>query len=75
MTWDPDKLRTDLKPLWLRSRFYILIIFSTLILLAILFRVNSGEYIPENTIPAVLSLLNSVAAYIVSRRKTGRSHL
>ncbi len=71
MTRDTDKLRTVLKPLWLRFRFYILIIFSTLILLAILFRVSSGEYIPENTIPAFLSLLNSVTAYVVSRRKQG----
>ncbi len=71
MKWNPDQLVSVLKPLWLRFRFYILILLATSVLLSILIQINGGEYIPENTIPAGLSLLNALVAYAVSKKKQG----
>ncbi len=55
----------------MKTRFYIIIILVTAILLGVLIRLNHAEYLFENSIPALLSLANAVTAYVISKHKQG----
>ncbi len=55
--------------LWQKLRFYIITLFLTAILLLIIILINHAGYIKENVIAAVISLLNTLSAYIVAHRK------
>ncbi|MEA2077885.1 MAG: hypothetical protein U9O95_07700 [Candidatus Marinimicrobia bacterium] len=58
-------------PLWVKLRFYVLIFLSTALILLLLIKLNHAEYILENTLPAGISLLNAVIAYIITKREQG----
>ena len=72
MSERPDNFLSTINFLWQRYRFYIVIITATAALLAIIIAVNKAQYIPENLIPAGLSLCNAVIAYVVSKKKQGK---
>ncbi len=58
-------------PLWIKLRFYVLILFASIALIIILLLLNHGEKLPEVLIPAGISLVNALTAYIISKRKQG----
>ncbi|MBW6458556.1 MAG: hypothetical protein K0B52_05265 [FCB group bacterium] len=55
----------------IRFRFYIIMIAATSVLLLFIVWLNKAAYLPENIIPAILSLANAVLAYAVSKREQG----
>ena len=58
-------------PLWVKLRFYILILLSTALILLLIINLDNAEHLVENILPAGISLTNAVIAYIVSKRKQG----
>lgn len=58
-------------PLWVKVRFYVLILLSTAILLTVLLSLSKGEKLPETLIPAGISLTNAILAYVISKREQG----
>ncbi|MEA3391561.1 MAG: hypothetical protein U9Q91_01135 [Candidatus Marinimicrobia bacterium] len=58
-------------PLWVKLRFYILILLSTALILLLIISLDNAEHLMENILPAGISLTNAVIAYIVSKHKQG----
>jgi hypothetical protein len=56
------------QPLWIRIRFYVLIILATVLLLAILIILNKGSHLKENIYPALISLANAISAYSIAKQ-------
>lgn len=68
--FEKERKKTS-NPLWVKWRFYVLILMSTAILLTVLLSLSHGEKLSETLIPAGISLANAVLAYMVSKRKQG----
>ena len=58
-------------PLWIKLRFYVLILISTAILLTVLLMLSKGEKLPGILIPAAISLANTLLAYFISKQEQG----
>jgi anti-sigma-K factor RskA len=58
-------------PIWESLRFYVIILVVTAIILFILISLNHAAYLLENILPAVLSLLNAIVAYIITKQDQG----
>ncbi|MDD3094730.1 MAG: hypothetical protein WC372_04005 [Candidatus Neomarinimicrobiota bacterium] len=59
----------DVPSLWFRIRFYIIIFLLTGLLLALMMMLNHAAYLRENAVPAMISMLNALTAYIIAKRK------
>lgn len=69
--FDKEKNKTP-NPCWVKLRFYVLILVLTVAMLLLLISINHGKFILENTIPALISLLNAILAYIITKREQGK---
>ncbi len=58
-------------PLWVKLRFYVLILLFTSLILLLLITLNHAEYLLENMLSAGISLLNALVAYIITKREQG----
>ncbi len=58
-------------PLWVKLRFYILILLSTALILLLIISLDGAEHLLENCLPAGISLINALLAYIVTKREQG----
>jgi len=58
-------------PLWVKLRFYILILLSTALILLLIISLNNVENMMENCLPAGISLANALIAYIITKREQG----
>lgn len=59
-------------PLWSSLRFYVIILAVTAIILSILISLNHAQYLLENILPALVSLLNAIVAYIITKQDQGK---
>ena len=57
--------------LWVKLRFYILILLSTALILLLIISLDNAEHLLENYLPAGISFINAVLAYIITKRKQG----
>lgn len=55
--------------LWIRIRFYVLILLATALLLTLLIILNKASMLKENIFPALISLANALSAYSISKYK------
>jgi F0F1-type ATP synthase assembly protein I len=69
--FEKEKNKTP-NPLWVKVRFYVLILGSTALLLTLLLSLSHGEKNAETLIPAGISLTNAILAYLVSKREQGK---
>lgn len=69
--FEKERKNKTANPLWVKLRFYVLILISTAVLLIVLFLLSKGERLPETLIPAGISLTNAIIAYLVSKREQG----
>jgi F0F1-type ATP synthase assembly protein I len=69
--FEKEKNKTP-NPLWVKVRFYVLILVSTALLLTLLLSLSHGEKNAETLIPAGISLANAILAYLVSKREQGK---
>jgi F0F1-type ATP synthase assembly protein I len=69
--FEKEKNKTP-NPLWVKVRFYVLILGSTALLLTLLLSLSHGEKNAETLIPAGISLANAILAYLVSKREQGK---
>ena len=58
-------------PLWVKLRFYILILLSTALILLLIISLDNALHLLENILPAGISLTNAVIAYIITKRDQG----
>lgn len=68
--FEKEKKKTP-SPIWIKVRFYVLILLASIALIILLTLLNHGENLPEILIPAGISLFNAVTAYIISKHKQG----
>ena len=59
-------------PTWESLRFYVMILLVTAILLSVLILMNHAEYILENMLSAIISLLNAIVAYSITKQEQGK---
>ena len=59
-------------PIWVKVRFYVLILLASAALIILLILLNHGENLPEILIPAGISLINAITAYLISKREQGQ---
>ena len=58
-------------PIWVKLRFYILILLSTALILLLIISLDNAEHLMENCLPAGISLANALLAYIITKREQG----
>jgi len=58
-------------PLWVKLRFYVLILLSTALILLLIISLDNAEHLVENLLPAGISLANAIIAYIITKREQG----
>ena len=69
--FEKERKKTTVNPLWVKLRFYVLILISTTILLTVLLILSKGERVAETCIPAGISLANTLLAYFISKKEQG----
>lgn len=65
----PKKSGPPKDALWIRIRFYVLILATTTVLLVLLIILNKASALRENIFPALISLANAVTAYNITKGK------
>ncbi len=59
-------------PTWGKPFFFMLILGSTVILLLILTLLNNNQFKLENILPATITLINAIIAYLVTKKEQGK---